>query len=215
MNTHGIVWFNWIQLLNPAVRECTWIYCYFTNMFMYCSCVSILSWGWAFYNPRIQGQHCHLCPPGALQKRKRRNRELVKALRQGVPSCQMDPVDPSTVGSMPLPVVFLAWPWHHWGSKPATMKSGMTDDIWWSILRNIDQHCLDPELMAPPCVLKHAGGVQANPLCTGVALPPIKGFAAPNQQIHCLFGVVTKILHGAPGSFQDFPFCIARCCSTA
>lgn len=56
-------------------------------------------------------QHCHLCPPGALQKRKRRNRELVKVLRQGqVPSCQMDPVDPSTVGSMPLPVVFLAWP---------------------------------------------------------------------------------------------------------
>lgn len=58
-------------------------------------------------------QHCHLCPPGALQKRKRRNRELVKALRQGqeVPSrCQMDPVDPS-MGSMPLPsVVFIAWP---------------------------------------------------------------------------------------------------------
>ena len=73
-------------------------------------------------------------------------------------------------------------------------------------IENIDQHCLDPELMAPPCVLKHAGGVQANPLCTGVVLPPIKGFAAPNQQI---------ILHEAPGSFQDFPFCIARCCSTA
>lgn len=47
----------------------------------------------------------------------------------------------------------------------------------------IDQHCLDPELMAPPCVLKHAGGVQACPLCTGVVLPQIKGFAAPNQQI--------------------------------
>lgn len=58
-------------------------------------------------------QHCHLCPPGALQKRKRRNRELVKALRQGREvsnQCQMDPVNTS-VGSMPLPsVVFIAWP---------------------------------------------------------------------------------------------------------
>ena len=27
-------------------------------------------------------KHCHLCPPGALQMRKRQNRELMKALRQ-------------------------------------------------------------------------------------------------------------------------------------
>ena len=31
---------------------------------------------------QIQGQHCHLCPPGALQKRKRQQRQLVKALRK-------------------------------------------------------------------------------------------------------------------------------------
>ena len=31
---------------------------------------------------QIQGQHCHLCPRGALQKRKRQNRQLLKALRK-------------------------------------------------------------------------------------------------------------------------------------
>ena len=33
---------------------------------------------------QIQGQHCHLCPRGALQKRKRQNRELLKALRKSM-----------------------------------------------------------------------------------------------------------------------------------
>jgi len=29
-----------------------------------------------------QGQHCHLCPRGALQKKKRQNRQMLKALRR-------------------------------------------------------------------------------------------------------------------------------------
>ena len=31
---------------------------------------------------QVQGQHCHLCPRGALQKKKRQNRQLLKALRK-------------------------------------------------------------------------------------------------------------------------------------
>ena len=105
MEFYGSIGFNWSILQSGNVHESTVI-------LPTCSCIAHV---FPFFHgdgpSTIQGQHCHLCPPGALQKRKRRNRELVKVLRQGqVPSCQMDPVDPSTVGSMPLPVVFLAWP---------------------------------------------------------------------------------------------------------
>ena len=69
-------------------------------------------------------KHCHLCPPGALQMRKRQNRELVKALRQQskvqyetqdaqvrATQAALSPVLPTVPLTMPVQqVLLIAWP---------------------------------------------------------------------------------------------------------
>eukprot|EP00438_Fugacium_kawagutii_P017530 Skav224555 [mRNA] locus=scaffold2085:88776:89393:+ [translate_table: standard] len=50
-------------------------------------------------------QHCHLCPPGALQRNKRRNRQLLKALKQKAREVS------HTVRPLPQEM-FIVWPLH-------------------------------------------------------------------------------------------------------